>query len=176
LKQVILEASCVFTGPLADPLLMEHFSSLALSIQDRLNQDLLAESLATRRASSKANFMGAKGLQEDLRNLGRALSRLAAGEKAKRLAWEIRLVLDPASEEEQEQENSGQGIHGMIDPWKILGLPPGTPIREVKILYRRLAKQFHPDELEVLDEQRRKTASLAFIAIKEAYQEIIAKS
>jgi len=169
LKQVILEASCVFTGPLSDPLLIEHFSRLALSVRDRLNQDLLAESLVARRTLSG---------DKDVRNLGRALSRLATGEKAGRLAREIRRVLDPVShdedsENEQDVGNSGPGINGRRDPWKILGLPPGTPLKEVKSLYRRLAKQFHPDELAVLDEQHREAATRAFIAIKEAYKEII---
>jgi len=174
LKQVILEASCVFTGPLTEPFLMEHFSRLALSIRGRLNQDLLAESLAARRAPA-LRAAGTCGLREDLRNLGRALSRLAVGEKAKRLAREIRLVLDPTFVYEQEQENPGQGLPGIHDPWKILGLPPGTPLKEVKALYRRLAKQFHPDELVVLDELQRGTGARAFIAIKEAYEEVVGK-
>jgi DnaJ like chaperone protein len=165
-----------FTGPLTDPFLIEHFSRLALSNRDRLNKDLLAESLMSRRAFSpeaKA-CTGSSGSRKDLGDLGRTLSRLATGEKARRLAREIRLVFDPVSQGEHPEDE--QEIPGKSDPWKILGLPPGTPLREVKALYRRLAKQFHPDELEVLDEQRRETAARAFIAIKEAYQEIVAKS
>ena len=166
LKQVMLEASCVFAGPLSDPFLIEHFSRLALSVREKLNKDLLAESLASRRASLR--LKGQAGIfdsGDDLRNLGQALSRLAGGEKARRLAHEICLVFDPSFESEKDNAAG--------DPWKILGLPPGTQLREVKSHYRRLAKLFHPDELEVLDEQRRETAARAFIAIKDAYQKII---
>ena len=167
LKQVILAASCVFTGPAAEPSLMEHFSRLAWSRRESLNPDLLAESLAARYQESRGDS------REDLKNLGRALKGLAAGERAKSLVKEIRLILDPSdpwSASEDEPEDSGPE-NGM-DPWKVLGLPPGTPLKEVKALYRRLAKQFHPDELAVLDEKHREIAARAFMAIKEAYQEI----
>ena len=166
LKQVMLEASCVFAGPLSDPFLIEHFSRLALSVREKLNKDLLAESLASRRASLRLKGQaGVFDSRDDLRSLGQALSRLAGGEKARRLAREICLVFDPSFESEKDNAAG--------DPWKILGLPPGTQVREVKSHYRRLAKLFHPDELEVLDEQRRETAARAFIAIKDAYQKII---
>ena len=161
IKQVILGASCVFAGPLADPFLMEHFARLALSCKDSLNPDLLAESFAAKRTP-----LGDAG------GLGRCLGSFAEGEKARSLVREIRIILDPGSINERDPENSGPGMQGLGDPWKILGLPPGTPLKEVKSHYRRLAKQFHPDELAVLDERRRETAALAFMAIKEAYQEV----
>ena len=181
LKEVLLTASCVFTGAGADPFLIEHFSRLALSRKDSLNPDLLAESLAARRASLQAQARGTQapgdrtegtreGLREDLRNLGRGLSSLAEGEKAQLLAREIRIILDPALEDEKEPEDSGRETK--TDPWKILGLPPGTPPKEVKAHYRRLAKIFHPDELEVLGEKHREMAALTFMAIKEAYREV----
>jgi len=36
---------------------------------------------------------------------------------------------------------------GAADPWKVLGLPRGTPFDEVKRHYRRLAAENHPDRL-----------------------------
>ena len=170
MRQVLLGASRVFTDPLTDPFQIEHFSRLALSKRGLLNPDLLAESLAARRRS--INQHGSLGLsagssQEDSGKLGRGLQNLAVQEKAKALAREIRLVLDPAWEDEQETESSGA-----TDPWKILGLSPQTPAKEVKAHYRRLANQFHPDKLEVLDEDHREMAARAFMAIKEAYQKI----
>jgi len=170
LRQVILETSHTFTGPLADPYLIEHFSQLAWSHKESLNPDLLAESLAARRSS-----------QGDLVNLGRVLYNLAEGEEAKELAGQICRILDPewdihphgpAGETSYGNANGNSGAGIQRDPWKILGLPQGTPNKEVKAHYRRLAKQFHPDELEVLDERHRQAATRAFIAIKEAYKEI----
>ena len=147
IKQVVLGACYLFTG--ADPSLMGHFSRLALSGRNRLNPDLLAESLAARSRLDKGN-------------LARGLSALAEGEKSKSLAREIRLILNPAMEDDVE----------LKDPWKILGLPQGTPLKEVKFHYRRLAKQFHPDELQILDEKRQQAAAQAFMTIKEAYKQI----
>jgi len=159
LRQVILEISCMFTGPLADPFLIEHFSRLAWSNQNSLNPYLLAESLAARRAS-----------QGDAGNFARLIYGLADGEGAKEFARYICRILDPSWTERNSSGSGYTGIQG--DPWKILGLTPGTPFKEIKAHYRRLAKQFHPDELEVLDERHREAAAGAFIAIKEAYKEI----
>ena len=163
LRQVILETMHVFISSLADPFLIEHFTRLAWSNKDRLNTDLLAESLAARRAS--------KG---DSGNLGQALYKLAVGEKARSLAREIRQILEPMWDPGREDDSAGGTNDADIqsDPWKILGLLPGTPHKEIKAHYRRLAKQFHPDELQVLDEKQRQAAAKAFIAIKEAYKEV----
>ena len=159
IKLVVLAACHAFTNPRSDPALMEHFSRLAWSGKENINSCLLAESLASRRASTK-----------DAKNLGRFLYDLAEGKKAKNFAGEIRLILDPGSQDRTEPENPAAKIEK--DPWKILGLAPGTPLQEVKAHYRKLAKLFHPDELQVLDEKHRDTAAQAFIAIKEAYKEI----
>ena len=163
-NKIILRSSFEFSGILNEPNLVEDFTRLAWSNRENLNSDLLAESLASRRAPFG-----------DAGNLGRVLYELADSEKAKALAAEIRLILDPLWDEAGQAANYNHGNNASMpkDPWKILGLPPGTPQREVKAHYRRLAKQFHPDELEVLDEKRRETAALAFVAIKEAYQEIV---
>ena len=157
LKQLIIETSCLFTSPKVEPFLIEQFIRSAWSINDRLNPDLLAESLSARRAP-----------YGDIKNLGCVLFSLAEGEKGKQLAREIYEILGQGSEIPCEENNNS--IHR--DPWKILGLAPGTPHKEVKLHYRRLAKLFHPDELEVLEEKHRVTAAQAFIAIKEAYKEI----
>ena len=164
IKQVTLGACYVFTGALADPSLMEHFSRLAFSKRSSLNPDLLAESLAARSRLDKGNLV-------------RALSALAEGEKAKSLVREIRLILNPGMDDDELRDSDPENQTATStaipkDPWRILGLPPGTPLKEVKFHYRRLAKQFHPDELQILDEKRQIAAAQAFITIKEAYKQI----
>ena len=168
LKQVYLEACCTFNSLLLDPSQIEHYSRLAWSQRYSLNTDLLAESFASRRAP-----------QGDARDLARRLNRLAEEKKAKILVKEIRQITgDTFENDEDDFQNNFEDAfldkktHLFKDPWKILGLPPGTPRREIKAHYRRLAKQFHPDELQVLDEKQRNTAAQAFMAIKEAYLQI----
>jgi DnaJ like chaperone protein len=141
--------------PLADSSLIEHFCRLAWSKRKSLNPDLLAESLAARRKN-----------RGDLPELGAFLYRLAADEKALNLATEIRLILEPHFQSDQAVSP---------DPWKILDLPPDTPLAEVKSHYRKLATQFHPDALQALDEEHREIAARAFMAIEEAYKEVLKK-
>jgi len=159
LRQVSLCASYIFIGRHIDISQVEYFSRLALSQLANLNSDLLAESLSAGRLP-----------QGDAPKLGRCLYILADGAEAKTLAREIRLILDPSWNEER--ENDSPLRPEQKDPWKILGLPPGTPQSELKNHYRRLAKQFHPDEFHALDEHHRETAAEAFMAIKEAYKEV----
>ena len=155
-RQVITGALLAFRSPAADPYLIEHFVRLAWKSKDSLNPDLLAESLAARRIS--------KG---DAGDTGLALCALAENEEALQLAKQIGIILDPSLFQKKDVPS-----HVKKDPWRILGLRKGAPLNEVKTHYRRLAKQFHPDKLEVLDEKHRETAAQAFIAIKEAYKEI----
>jgi hypothetical protein len=83
----------------------------------------------------------------------------------------ICLILDPAFRAAQDG-GEPPGDSPQKSPWTILGLPPDTPLAEIKLHYRRLAAQFHPDTLQVLDEEHRETAAAAFIAIQEAYKQI----
>ena len=155
LKQVFLQSCYVFNNPLLNLAQIEHFSQAAWQKRNILNPDLLAESFAARRYSFG-----------DAKNLARGFTRLAENEKAKNLAKEIILVIDPYYKEEQVSSPAAS------DPWKILGLKPGTPIKEIKTHYRQLAKLFHPDNLEVLDKNQQETAAQAFVAIKEAYLQV----
>ena len=158
LKQVFLEACYTFNSPALDPSQIEYFSRLAWQKTECLNPDLLAESFAYRRSPTK-----------DAGNLISRLSRFAENEKSKTLAKEIILNIDPSYREAEQQSSSAT----QKDPWKILGLSPETPLKEIKAHYRRLAKQFHPDNLTVLDEKQRDAAARAFMAIKEAYNQVM---
>jgi DnaJ like chaperone protein len=81
-RRVIHSAQEVFPGSASARALMEAFCRIALSMPDRLNPDLLAESLAARR--------GAAG---DLERLGQELESLAQGDRALREAASIRQTL-----------------------------------------------------------------------------------
>ncbi len=52
------------------------------------------------------------------------------------------------------------------DPYRILGLPPGAPLAEVKRAYRRLAKIHHPDTAG-------EAAIPRFLAIQAAYEALV---
>ena len=197
-KKIIYAASDIFITPAIHPSLIEHFSRLALSNLDSLNIDLLSESLVFRR-----NFQEKKpSASDDLRSgnqksrgfgsICMSLLNLAEGEKAYALAREICSVLDPFTEYgETEYRKAGSSeipsdnqsdfpLHNpsakiQPNPWEILGLSPETPLKEIKAHYRRLAKQFHPDELYCLDDEHRETAAKAFISIREAYKKVTGK-
>jgi hypothetical protein len=140
-----------------EPALVELFCRLAASCRRRLNPDLLAESLASRRRKSG-----------DLPALGKSLGMLAAGDEAKDAARRIRRILDPGYEAHETESPDSRDIQ----PWEILGLAEGASQEEVKSAYRRLAIQFHPDSLAGLSENQKREAERIFIRIKEAYREI----
>jgi len=165
IKELTLAASRVFTV-LADTSAVEHFSRLACSCKEYLNSDLLTESLAAKRALPEA-------IPVDSEDLMMGLFSLARGKRAKDLVRQICVILDPSLDYEQRQETAYlKNNETPEDPWKILGLPSSTPLKEVKAHYRKLAKLFHPDELVSLDKQRQETAAQAFIAIQEAYKQV----
>jgi DnaJ-domain-containing protein 1 len=159
--EVSRKAAAFFPGSRADASLMEYFCRLAWSCRQSLNPDLLAESLMARRSAAG-----------DLGDLGRALYELASGEKSRDLARTIRAMLDSTYNPQAEKDEAPKAPEE--DPWKVLGLEPGTPVKEVKSRFRKLAIRFHPDSLQDMDDGRRETAARAFIAIEEAYKKIVA--
>ncbi|MDR1211199.1 MAG: J domain-containing protein [Spirochaetaceae bacterium] len=138
---------------------LETYCRLAASRVDTLNEDLLVESLAARRTPFK-----------DLDRLGRSLERIGFG-PGRAEAEYIRSLLDPGYRD-AEEPRSVKDRAGGFDPWKVLGLRPGSPMEEVKSTYRRLAVQFHPDALQILDRKRQAEAARAFMTIREAYRVI----
>jgi DnaJ like chaperone protein len=143
---------------------LEGYCRLAASRVTLLNEDLLAESLAARRAPYK-----------DLPRLGRSLARLGFGPGVEEAAY-IHSLLDPAFRDEQEGPEKKAGENGGLDPWKVLGLAPGSTPEKIKSTYRKLAVQFHPDVLQDLDEQHQAEAARAFITIQEAYRTLVKNS
>jgi DnaJ-domain-containing protein 1 len=147
--------------------LTESFCRIAEQQRGALNPDLLAESLASRRRD--------KG---DLSLLGKQLHTLAQGEESLKTAARIRAILDPGFRAfEHTLHNAAErllaGGSNEASAWEILGLHPGASPDDVKSTYRRLARQFHPDSLSVLNEEQQKEAEIAFIKIQEAYREIL---
>jgi DnaJ like chaperone protein len=140
--------------------LIELFCRIAISRRTCLNPDLLAESLMARRRS-----------REDSPRLGEQLERLALGKEARQEAAYIRQVLDP-----RYQPPDPGAPEEVLDPYLLLGLTPGASREMVKSAFRKLAVQYHPDVLQNMDEEKRKIATLAFIAVKEAYREIMRTS
>jgi hypothetical protein len=158
--EVSRKAAAFFPGGRADASLIEYFCRLAWSRRRSLNPDLLAESLMARRGSLN-----------DLPNLGRALYELSSGEKSRDLARSIRATLDSTYNPQAEKDEAPKALEQ--NPWKVLGLEPGTPVKEVKSRFRKLAIRFHPDSVQDMDDGRRERAARAFIAIEEAYKKIV---
>jgi DnaJ-domain-containing protein 1 len=156
---IVRSAISVFNIDLDDISTVESYCRLASSRFMLLNSDLLIESLAARRAK--------KG---NLDKIGEALEQLAFGEGLSEARY-IRSMLDPSY-----QMPKSAAMPSEINPWLILGLEPSASILEIKSTYRKLATQFHPDQLQMLDKQRQKDAEKAFMKIKEAYREALANT
>jgi DnaJ like chaperone protein len=137
--------------------LIELFCRIAISRRAYLNPDLLAESLLARRRFRK-----------DTPRLGEQLEKLALGQEARREAASIRQALDP-----RYQPPDLDVPEEALDPYLLLGLTPGASREMVKSAFRKLAVQYHPDVLQNMNEEERKNATMAFIAVKEAYREIM---
>ena len=161
-----------YFSPFADSATIEQFCRIAWAQKKNLNPDLLLESLVSRRT---------RGLDEnesaaELSRLGAALYGIAITEKARVYAEELWRKLDPNYAPQNRSGESINDLRGHNDPWKILGISPLTPLPEVKSHFRKLAAQFHPDLLQGLDDEKKETATRAFIAIQEAYKEILSLS
>jgi hypothetical protein len=88
---------------------------------------------------------------------------------------EIMALLSKASVPEGEAEACAKAFFpDYLNPYEILGIEEGAGRDEAKRSFRRLSLMFHPDANEDLDEERRKASKEAFIAIKEAYAEVLA--
>lgn len=72
-----------------------------------------------------------------------------------------------------EPDDPTHGGHGTpLDPYRVLGLQPGASLSEVVAAHRKLAKQFHPDQLHNIGEAERSAAAQRMSIINAAYQEL----
>lgn len=58
-------------------------------------------------------------------------------------------------------------------PYEVLGLEPGASRSDVQQAFRTLAKRYHPDRFETLDEDFRELAQAKFIRLKSACDELL---
>lgn len=58
------------------------------------------------------------------------------------------------------------------DPYKVLGLDASATDEEIKKAYRRFAMKYHPDKVEHLGEEMKRSAEAQFNEINEAYSTI----
>lgn len=70
------------------------------------------------------------------------------------------------------QSSSRGSSYQASDPYKMLGLDSSASDEEVKKAYRRLAMKYHPDKVEGLGEEMKKSAEEQFRKINEAYESI----
>ena len=162
-RRVIHSALKAFPEGIPAIPLMEAFCKIALSMTDRLNPDLLAESLAARRSAAG-----------DLERLGQELCSLAKGDRAEREAASIRRILTPFYAPRGDGgKRGGSEDPAAGDPWLTMGLRRGSGAGEIKSRFRKLAALYHPDVLQSLDEEHQQSGARTFMLIREAYRKLM---
>ncbi len=58
--------------------------------------------------------------------------------------------------------------------WRVLGLPPGAQVAEIKRAYRRLARTVHPDLHPGASDEERRALQARFVEITDAYRTLVA--
>jgi DnaJ like chaperone protein len=74
-----------------------------------------------------------------------------------------------------QHRTTDSGSQDHLDPYTVLGIAPDASKEEIKIAYRRLAAQYHPDKVQHLGEDFQKMAEERFKAIQQAYDEVNSK-
>ena len=144
--------------------LLENIARVAYVHRELLNPDLLAEVLAARRRQ-----------RGDIAVWLSLLAALCDSTASRTLFERIVRDIDPSagfaggawSSCLQENEAVSDG-----EAWTIMGLGPGSSKGELSRVYRRLARQFHPDALHGLDEEHLRQAANAFLRIDGAYRSL----
>ncbi len=73
--------------------------------------------------------------------------------------------------------SSGSVESARIDTeaYEILGVKSEADLAEVKLAYRRLAAQFHPDTATALSAEQQEASSAAFVRIRSAYDRVVSQ-
>ncbi|MBS1847580.1 MAG: J domain-containing protein [Actinobacteria bacterium] len=75
-----------------------------------------------------------------------------------------------ATPEPDDPTHGGRGIP--LDPYRVLGLPPGASLSQVVAAHRKLAKRYHPDQFFGAPKAEREDAAQQMATINAAYQEL----
>lgn len=144
--------------------LLENIARVAYVYRELLNPDLLAEVLAARRRQ-----------RGDIAVWLALLAALCDSTASRTLFKRIVRDIDPSSGFAGGAEGSflqGNETVSDTEAWTIMGLGPGSSKGELSRVYRRLARQFHPDALHGLDEEHLRQAANAFLRIDGAYRSL----
>lgn len=63
---------------------------------------------------------------------------------------------------------------GSLGAWRLLGLPPGARLDDIKRAYRHLARSLHPDTHPTATEAERRALQQRFVEVTEAYRTLVA--
>jgi len=63
--------------------------------------------------------------------------------------------------------------HDRNDPYAMLGVKPGATKEEIKAAYRVAVAQYHPDKVAHLGKELQELAHRKFVAIQEAYEQLM---
>lgn len=157
LVSMVARRCCAFLGcAVEDQPILEQFVRLAASNAQRVNPDLLSESLAARRAPL-----------HDKECLSEDLSLFVQGPEGQELADRISSTLNPGQNCVKRPEWLATDLE---EAWAILGLAPGTEEAKVKAAFRTLAARFHPDSVRGLGVEKERVSAEAFMKIEKAYR------
>jgi DnaJ-domain-containing protein 1 len=69
---------------------------------------------------------------------------------------------------------SAQAQRPSVQAWRVLGLPPGADVTEIKRAYRRLARSLHPDLHPHATDQERTSLQEQFARVTDAFRQLVA--
>ncbi|HTX73428.1 MAG TPA: DnaJ domain-containing protein [Rectinemataceae bacterium] len=103
-------------------------------------------------------------------------SRFALSARRHEGAAEMRLrsaLADCGLDARSIEESRSSAFPAARDPWRILGLRPGSPAAEIRRAFRRLSRQYHPDA--AAGSLGAEEAGSRFMALRSAYEELMGR-
>ena len=78
-----------------------------------------------------------------------------------------------SSHQERAHKKTSDSVHSEMAPHEILGVGPTASKDEIRMAYRKLANQYHPDKVHHLGTEFQQLAEVKFKVIQEAYQKLM---